>query len=211
MRELAGQLVETVQELYGAGLITPTGGNVSLRLPSGGSSEFLITPSGMHKGSLRPEDIIPIDGAGRARTPRPSIETPMHLRIYQLRPTCDAVIHTHAPAATLLGLAALPIQPVTLDAVRFLDTPLVPFRIPGSQELVDAVAAALMGATSASPAILLQNHGLVTFGPSLREAANYALALEEVCRLLLEAQALGHPLKLISEAAVAYLREHLLA
>ena len=254
MKELADRLVQTVRELYVAGLITPTGGNVSIRLPGGHG--FLITPSGMPKGSLCPEDLVHLDPSGHRVLPpdeavevpatsasgggrpgvKPSIETPMHLRIYRLRPTCNAVIHTHAPAATLLGIAGVPIQPVTLDAVRFLGTPLVPFRIPGSKELVDAVEAALSTApgkqalssfepavsaetapaetspaASPSPALLLQNHGLVTFGPSVREAANYALALEEVSRLLLEAQALGRPMALIPAEARDYLRKHMLA
>ena len=249
MKESADRLVQTVRELYVAGLITPTGGNVSIRLPGGHG--FLITPSGMPKGSLCPEHLVHLDPSGHRLLPpdeavevpaasasaggrpgvKPSIETPMHLRIYRLRPTCNAVIHTHAPAATLLGIAGVPIQPVTLDAVRFLGTPLVPFRIPGSKELVDAVEAALSKApgkqalssfepavsaetspaASPSPAILLQNHGLVTFGPSLREAANYALALEEVSRLLLEAQALGRPMALIPAEAWDYLRKHMLA
>ena len=241
--EKAEELVQTVQELYAAGLITPTGGNLSVRLPGRqppgeGGPAFLITPSGMHKGSLRAESMIPLDAAGRVASAvvpaaaaanamakanatanatvnantkakaKPSIETPMHLRIYQLRPECNAVIHTHAPAATLLGMAGVMIKPITLDAVRFLGAPVVPFEIPGSPELVEAVEVGLRAAPAGVPAILLQNHGLVTFGASLREAANYALALEEVCRLLLEAQGLGRELSLIPAKAITYLREH---
>lgn len=205
--ELRQQMVAAVRELYEAGLITPTGGNLSVRLPEG--QGYLITPSMLHKGSLCAEDMIRLDPDGKPTAGakwRPSVETPMHLKIYEIRPRCAAVIHTHAPWATLFGLLEMKVEPITVEAVRFLETPLVPFQMPGSPELVAAVEKVL----SDSPAVLLQNHGLLTYGGSLREAANAALALEEVCQLLIRCRLLDRTPVLIPEQAASLLRKFLL-
>ncbi|MHB8757344.1 MAG: class II aldolase/adducin family protein, partial [Bacillota bacterium] len=186
---------------FKAGLITPSGGNVSVRLPGGA----LITPSGMHKGSLRPPDLVEVDAAGRPRAPgrRPSVETGLHLLVYQRRPEVNAVIHTHAPMATLLGLLDLPVPPVTLEAVRFADLPSVPFFRPGSDDLAEAVADDL----GAAPAALLRNHGLVTVGADLRAAADAALALEEVAHLVVTCGLLGREPSTIPPEAVKALKQ----
>lgn len=202
--QLRRKLVATVDELFKAGLITPTGGNISVRLPGGA----LITPSGMHKGSLRPADLVEVDAAGRPKTPgaRPSIETGMHLLVYARRPDVNAVIHTHAPMATLLGLVDLPVSPVTLDAVRFTDLPRIPFALPGSAELAESVAEGL----GASAAALLRNHGLLTVGADLRAAANVALALEEVAHLVITCKLLGREPSTIPPEAIAALKRLLI-
>lgn len=205
MQESREALTEMVRELYDEGLITPTGGNLSLRLGEG--EGFLITPSAMYKGALKPENMVHLDPSGKptVKGVRPSIETGMHLKIYEMRPKCNAVIHTHAPTATLFGLLGLTMKPVVIDAIRFLNMPLIPFFMPGTKELVNAVAENI----TESPALLLQNHGLVTYGSSLRDAANTALALEEVLKLLLECAALGREPVLLPESAVAMLRKFL--
>ena len=162
---------------------------------------FLITPSGMHKGALRPEDMVHLDASGKPLNTdaRPSVETAMHLKIYEMRPACNAVIHTHAPMSTLFGLLGLTRKPITIDAVRFLDMPIVPFFMPGSQDLIAGVERRITDC----PALLLQNHGLVTYGGSLRDAANTALALEEVCKLLIGCKSLGLEPALVPGRAVA--------
>lgn len=200
--ELRQSLTDTVRELYELGLITPTGGNLSVRLPGG--EGYLITPSAMYKGALGPESMVRLDPAGKPveKGVRPSVETGMHLKIYELRPKANAVIHTHAPTATLFGLLELEVLPVCLDSVRFLDLPVVPFSMPGTKELVAAVG----GYLTRCPALLLQNHGLVTYGASLREASNTALALEEVCRLLLDCREHGKEPVLIPGPMVEVLK-----
>lgn len=207
--ELREQMVQTVRELYEVGLITPTGGNLSVRLPE--DEGYLITPSRFHKGGLCAEDMIRLDPTGKAAAAvkgRPSVETPMHLKVYELRPRCGAVIHTHAPWATLFGLLELKVEPVTVEAIPFLDTPLVPFHMPGSRDLVTAVERALTDGPG-GPAVLLQNHGLLTYAGSLRDAANAALALEEVCHLLINCRLLDRTPVLIPEQAVSLLRKFL--
>jgi len=161
----------------------------------------------MYKGALRPEDMVQVDPTGKPleKGVRASVETGMHIKIYELRPKCNAVIHTHAPTATLFGLLEMKVVPITIDAIRFLDMPLVPFFMPGTKDLVAGVEERI----TKSPALLLQNHGLVTYGANLREAANIALTLEEVCRLMLECRESGREPALIPEKVVTMLKQFL--
>lgn len=194
--EFRGQLTETVEELYREKLITPTGGNVSVRLPE--EQGFLITPSMSHKGGLEPESMVLLNGDGKPveKRYRPSIETPMHMKVYQLNPRVGAVVHTHAPFATLLGLYDIEIPPFNVEALRFASLPVVPFLLPGSRELVEGVASALDSCPGAQ-ALLLRNHGLLTMGRDLRAAVNVSMALEEACHITITCRLLGEAPRLI--------------
>lgn len=79
-----------------------TGGNFSARLDS---ESIAITASGIDKGRLTPEDILRVDLAGRPinSTRKPSDETLLHLALYALDPTINAVLHTHSVASTVLS------------------------------------------------------------------------------------------------------------
>ncbi len=168
-----------VLELFQARLITSTGGNVSVRLAAG---DVLITPTRMHKGGLTPEALVRVDGQGRAYPGqgKPSSETPLHLAVYRAFPQVHAVVHTHAPYATALGLMGERIPPIIADALPFEHMRAVYYVVPGDREGIARLVEALRDA----PAVLMQNHGLLTVGADLRQAANYALALEEVIHIL---------------------------
>ncbi len=201
-RTLREDMVTIVQELYQARLITSTGGNVSVRLPGGNG--YLITPTRMHKGGLQPEHLVRLDAQGRPvqAHQRPSVETPMHLAIYQAYPDVGAVVHTHAPLATALGIVGGRVPPITVDAVLFQDMRIVPYGLPGDPELIQHVVEAL----KYSPAVILQNHGLVTVGETMRQAANRALALEETIHILLACRMLGGEMTLLTPELVQRIR-----
>ena len=203
-QELRLEIIAIVDELYEARLITPTGGNVSARIPDEPDA-FLITPTMLYKGGLRPENIVRVDGTGKSaeRRQRPSVETGMHLAIYAAQPDVEAVIHSHAPMSTALGLVEGSIPPITVDAAPFVHTQTVPYGLPGDPTLIERVAQAL----AHSPAVFLQNHGLVTVGWTLRHAANRALALEGVIRTLLACRLLGQEPATMPEETVALLRQ----
>jgi ribulose-5-phosphate 4-epimerase/fuculose-1-phosphate aldolase len=159
----------------------------------------------LHKGGLRPESIVRVDGTGKAaeRRQRPSVETGMHLAIYAAQPDVEAVVHSHAPLATALGLVEGRIPPITVDAAPFAHTQTVPYGFPGDPILIERVVQALVH----SPAVFLQNHGLLTVGWTVRHAANRALALEEVVRILLACRLLGQEPVTLPEETAALLRE----
>ena len=187
-QDLRQEIVDTVDELFALDMITSTGGNVSARIPDE-EDAFLITPTRLHKGGLTPELIVKINGKGKPynRRQRPSVETRVHLAIYAAYPDIEAAIHSHAKMCTVLGLINGSVPPICVEAVTFADTQIVPYGLPGTPELCENVVKAL----EHSPAVLLQNHGLLTVGWTVRHAANRAIALERIVQMMLTCKLFG--------------------
>lgn len=202
-------VVDAAQQLLATGLVIGTAGNVSLRI----GETVLITPSGVDYRSLTPEQICVVDVHGQVREAAlpPSTELPLHLAAYQsARSPSDrvaAVVHTHSPHATAVGLVT-----GTLPAVHYLiamlggPVPVVPYATPGSQALADGIGAALPGRS----ALLLRNHGVVTVGPTLRAALEKASLVEWLAEVYAKARVLGTPAVVDDEelARVAHLLGH---
>jgi autoinducer 2 (AI-2) kinase len=195
-------LIEIVRELHGQNVITATGGNVSVRV----GDELWITPSQLYKGDLRPELLVrigldgePIDAATRS----PSSERLMHCAAYLTRPEARAVIHAHAPNATVLANAELPFLPISTEAAFFGEIPRIPFIMPGTKDLADAIA----GALADSWAVLMQNHGLLVAGRSLRRAADMVEIIERTAEVLLRCRAVGREPPLLPDDVVRQLRQ----
>ena len=202
--DLRRDLVAVVRELYDAQVITATGGNVSVRIP--GEEAVWITPSQLFKGDLRPEVLVRIDLDGRALDAgarSPSSEWDMHCAVLKARPEAKAVIHAHAPHATILANSGLPFLPISTEAAFFGDIPRVPFLMPGTRELADAVATAL----GSGWAVLLVNHGIVVAGRSLRRAADMVEIIERSAEVILGCHAVGRPPPTLPESVVQKLRE----
>jgi autoinducer 2 (AI-2) kinase len=199
-----GELIEVVHELYAAGLVTATGGNASVRTADGAG--LWITPSRFFKGALRPEQLVRLDLEGRpldegARSP--SSERLVHCAIYRARPEAQAVVHAHAPYATILADTGLPFLPVSTEAAFFGDIPRVPFVMPGT----DALARAVGEAARTSWAVLLVNHGLVVAGRSLRRAADMVEIVERSAQVILGCHAVGRAPSTLPDDVVRALRQ----
>src|SRR5437764_5512579 len=89
-----------------------TAGNVSMLIE--GEDAVAVTPTRMRYDRMKPEDVCivdfdlhPIEGGHK-----PSIETPMHIAAYRLRPDVNAVIHTHQTHASAISILNLPIPPL---------------------------------------------------------------------------------------------------
>ena len=163
--DVVRDLPKYCSRLYDRGLVSSTGGNVSVRI---GPSAILISPTGKALVDLTSDDFVEVtlDGAVTG-TGRPSKELPFHLAAYR-RPDVNAVIHGHC-AYAVAASTMLPVNPEdSLPAYtagyvfRVGRLPLLPYLPAGSHELSEAVGAVL---TPIIKAILLQNHGFISIGP----------------------------------------------
>jgi L-fuculose-phosphate aldolase len=194
-REARQQIIQIVNELFSMGLLTCTGGNISAKAEEEGT--FWITPSQLYKGGLTEDDLVRIrpDGSVLEGNKVPSVEYQMHWRCYEVRSECNAAVHTHAPIATAFGIANQKFPPINTDAVFLADTVTVPWFMPGSVELAEAVGEAM----KKSKGCILQNHGLMTVGPNLRKAATRAMMLEETAKIVLYTKQFGGEVTLVPE------------
>jgi sugar (pentulose or hexulose) kinase/phosphoglycerate dehydrogenase-like enzyme/ribulose-5-phosphate 4-epimerase/fuculose-1-phosphate aldolase len=196
------QLVEVVNELYATQLITATGGNVSVR--TGTPGEAWITPSQLFKGDLTPEILVRIGMDGRAldaAARSPSSEAPMHTAVFEAKPEAQAIIHCHAPNATVLVNTGLPFLPVSTEAAFLVNIGRIPFVMPGTADLATAVVEAMGDGW----AVLMQNHGLLVAGRSLRRAADMAEIIERTAEVILGCYAVGREPPVLPEETVQML------
>jgi L-fuculose-phosphate aldolase len=183
------ELVSYSARLLDDGLAVGSAGNMSVR-----SGDLVaITPSGISYAEMRPEDVclVAMDGtetqAGNQETP--STETPMHLAIYAAT-TAGAVVHTHSAEVIALS-AAREELPAIHYAITGLGGPVrvAPYVRFGS----DGLAAAAVEALDGRSAVILRNHGAVTYGRDLAQAYDRALLLEWLARTYRLALSYGEP------------------
>ncbi len=180
-------------ELTGNGLVTWTSGNVSERVP--GEDLFVIKGSGVSYDGLTWEGITvcDLDGTAVDGVMRPSSDTDAHAYVYRNLPEVGGQVHTHSPYATAWAARAEPIPCVlTAMADEFGGpVPVGPFALIGDDSIGRGIVATLRG--SRSPAVLMQNHGVFTIGPSARAAVKAAVMTEDVARTVHLSRQLGEP------------------
>ncbi len=203
-REEKKIVLEAAQKMLEKGLVVGTGGNVSLRLPPEGKRELLaITPSSRHYDLLGVDDIQVIDFETKSVEGElpPSIETILHIGIYQTRENVNAVIHTHSVFASAVSVAGLDIPAILDDQVAFLggEIKLAQHALSGSQEQVANVLAALEDRSG----VLLPNHGAVGVGRTMRDALTASELIEKTARIYLLALSTGTVNQLPAEALEA--------
>ena len=164
--ELRREIVAVGRRLYERGLVAGSEGNISTRLSGG---RILATPSGASKGFLSPEDLVVTDLAGRSLDGgRASSELHMHLKVYALRDDVAAVVHAHPPTATGFAIAGRALDECVVPEViaTLGQVPIVPYGTPSTEELPDRMPPWV----ASHDALLLANHGAVTYAPSLAQA-----------------------------------------
>jgi len=165
-------LCDACSKLYNKELLVSAGGNVSIRIDDG----ILITPSGRNKGSLTEDDIVKLTMNGKvAGKGKPSIEYKFHLALYELNSDTNAIVHCHPVYCTALSVKNEKVRTdLTPEGTILLgDVPMVPYRTPGSDELVEEIRK-----ISRSSAALMESHGAVTQGRTMEEACNRMEELE---------------------------------
>ncbi len=191
IQSLRERLVKVGREIYTHGFVPGTVGNISARIPN--TDTILIKPSGISMGALKPKDLAIVDLRGKQIHGQLSlsIETPMHMAIYRTRDDVQGVVHSHAPTATAFGVAGIKIVPTLIETFRFIPNgvPVVSFEFPGTQELAEAVQEKIKD----FDAVILENHGIVTVGPSIEDACSLNIIVEECAKTQFTATLLAGP------------------
>ena len=189
---LKDAVVEIGRRMYERGHVISNDGNISVRA---GDNLFFVTPSGISKGRLSAAMLVPVDGEGRvlAGDRHASSEAPMHLEVYRQKPDVHAVIHAHSLYATAFAVARRPIdEPYAPELVLGLGpVPVAPFALPSTYEVPASIVPYLDG-----HALLLANHGVLTWGQTLDQAFDYLEQAEYAARLILTVEQMGGGVKL---------------
>jgi L-fuculose-phosphate aldolase len=174
--------------IYEKGWVAANDGNVSVRL---GRDRILCTPTSVSKSMVKAEDLITCDLEGNkleGRLERTS-EIAMHTTIYELRPDVQGVVHAHPPVATgfatagrALDKALLPEVVINLGAV-----PLASYGLPGTPALTDGMLPLIPN----YDALLMENHGCVSYGPDVWKAFFRMEMVEHFARITFVAEMLG--------------------
>lgn len=200
------EVCELNRALPRLGLVVWTAGNVSARVP--GHDLLVIKPSGLDFDDLTPESMVVTDltGAVVEGDLAPSSDTAAHAVVYRELPNVGGVVHTHSTYACAWAARGTPIPCVlTMQADEFGgDIPVGPFALIGNEAIGRGIVETLSG--SHSPAVIMQNHGPFTVGPTARSAVKASVMLEEVAKATYLACQLGDPVP-IPPAEIAALND----
>ena len=189
--------------MYERGWIAASDGNLSTRLDE---RRILATPTGVCKGSLRPEDLLicDMDGNKLSGEGERTTEMPMHLAVYRARPDIGAVVHAHPPIATGFAVAGKALDRAVLPelVVAFGSVPLAEYGLPGTPALVEG----MLPFIPKYNAILLANHGAVAYAEDVMHALACMESVEHLARIMLVAEILGGP-KVLPRAEIRKLFE----
>lgn len=187
-RKYREEIVRHGRMLHERGFVAAMDGNLSVRLKG---NRILVTPTGLSKGSMRPTDLVVVDTEGHRISGRRNVtsEIGMHLLIYRLRADVQAIVHAHPPTATGFAAAGIALtEPLVCEVVMGLGCiPLARYGTPGTSEL----AQTLEPYVPSYDAILMSNHGVVTYGDTLVHAYMKMETVEHFAQIALVTHLLG--------------------
>ena len=193
--DLKQQIVDAAARLVGSGILTKSNhGNISIRVP--GSDTFLLT-SVSNLGQIT-VDVIGLFDLDNNLLEGSVIPTsaeiiPMHGVVYKTRPEAGSVLHTHSPYATAFAVASKAIPVAYEPLVRFGfhgGVPVADYGPRGSQKSIENIQKLLDGVDKLR-GLLLENHGVLTFGPDVGDAVQANLVMEESAEIIMYANNLG--------------------
>ena len=190
------KIIDAALKLDKYQLISLSGGNVSERVSE---NHILVTPSGMIYGDMVSSDILVVDNDGNVveGDRKVSVDTVALCYIYKHMPKVNAVIHTHQPYATGLGLVY---DRIDCDLTTLANTTKGHVNVaPYSSAASIDMGIAVVDNIGESLAVILKNHGVVTVGKNLTEALYAAVYLEESAKTLYVAYSTGRPMAKLTE------------
>lgn len=179
------------------GLVKGTAGNMSIYDPVQGV--MYIKPSGLGYYDTKPEDIVvmTLDGDIVEGERAASSEWALHAAVYKEKVDARSVVHTHQPFCTTFACLRIPIRPVhylisTCGADQVNVAEYATFGTP-------ALAEKTIKGFGDAKAVLMANHGLLTYHETIEKAFGMARTLEYVAELQWRTMAIQEPAWLTEE------------
>lgn len=193
----AADLVFFGRMLHERHYLSGTDGNLSIHRPFG---NILITPSGVSKHLMQPEDMIVVDMNGQkigGGPGMPSTEMQMHLLIYTMRPDVGAVVHAHPCTATAFACVGMDLSQSTCSelVLSLGKIPLAPYAPPGTSCLAEALRPHIAD----YDVVLMESHGVVACGSDIERAYLNMETAEHCARITLLTHLLGEHTTLSEE------------
>ncbi len=163
------------------------GGNISCRL---GPDRFIVTPTGVSKGFMKPDMLSMVDITGKqlAGTWKRSSEFTTHAAIYRSTPEAFSVCHAHPCYAGAFAIKGLTPPPRLIPELEVFvgQVAYTPYRTPGSA----AIAEEIFPLAPTHQSILMGNHGVICWGKSVEDAYFKMEITDAYCRTAIHAQSL---------------------
>jgi L-fuculose-phosphate aldolase len=190
------EIAQTMRQIYDLGLTTTSGGNLSVRDDEG---RIWITPAAIDKGELRADQVAGVasveEGGIDARDdatlkPAPSSELPFHRAIYARRSDLRAVVHAHPVSLVAFSIVGqVPDTRVSAHCHALCGTVgFAAYALPASRSLGEKIAETF---ARGFDCVVLENHGVVVAGPTLRKAFERLEALDLCARTIMRARTIG--------------------
>lgn len=197
VNKLKMEIVEAGKRMLHKGLVIGASGNISIRIS--GEDKIVITPSQIEYDKIGVNDIVVVDFKKNVLEGdrSPSVETGMHIGVYETRPNVGAIVHTHSVYASAIASLGKTIPPFLDDIVLMLggEIEVAEYGMPGSKELAENAVRAL----GKKNAVLLANHGALSCGKNLEGAFVNAELVERAAKIFILSSLLGKPKNLPQE------------
>ena len=198
------RLAATLRLFARFGFEEGAGGHVTARDPAE-PDHFWINPFGMYFGHVRVSDLLLVDSAGQVLSGTGSVNPAgfvIHSQVHAARPDVVAVAHTHSTHGRAWATLGRRLAPLTQDACAFYEDHVV-YEDFGGVVLDTEEGKRIAACLGTSKAVILRNHGLLTVGSSVQEAAWWFITMERSCQVQLLAEAAGDPVPIAPEVARA--------
>ena len=187
--QIKKQICDIGRRMYDREFVAANDGNISIRISE---NEVWTTPTGVSKGFMTPDMMVKVDLNGKVLEGRlkPSSELKMHIKVYKERPDVKSVVHAHPLTATALATAGIPLDKALLpEAIITLGiVPVSQYATPSTEEVPESIAKYLKDYN----AVLLANHGALTWGRDIFEAYYRMETVEFYSKIVLTTKLIGH-------------------
>lgn len=202
-RRLRKQELMATCRLFGKfGFSEGVAGHVTARDPEF-PDYFWVNPFAMSFNRIRVADLILVDHHGEVIDGNGQVNVAgfyIHSAVHRARPDVVSAAHAHSLHGKAFASLGIDLDPITQDAAAFYQD-LGAYRGFGGPAGYHQEGERIATAVGSAKGAILQNHGLITCGHSVGEAAWWFITLERSCQAQLLAMAVGKPIKIDHDTA----------